>query len=182
MVTLSVFTLCGHLTTLRDTNTRSVTGRTHVRGGVPRLVGVCICIGVWLCGHFCGREVGSGGGGLRAGGSRPRFCASWFYGVGVCGWLLASFELRLATRLFSPPKFSFTPEPVYLDTKRRRQSTVPFSGHVSVRSNHAAQAVVGVEECNRLGSVFFRVLCASPDVTGLSVSDGYWFATSCVEA
>jgi len=33
-----------------------------------------------------------------------------------------------------------------------------------VRSNHAALAVVSEEECNRLGSVFFGVLCASLDV------------------
>ena len=33
-----------------------------------------------------------------------------------------------------------------------------------MRSNHAALAVVSEEECNRLGSVFFGVLCASLDV------------------
>ena len=30
----------------------------------------------------------------------------------------------------SPPKFCFAPEPVCLDTERRRQSSVPFSGHL----------------------------------------------------
>ena len=55
------------------------------------------------------------------------------------GWCLcvstphtsASGDWRVATGFISPPKFCFTPEPVYLDTKRRRQSSVPFSGHSS---------------------------------------------------
>jgi hypothetical protein len=45
--------------------------------------------------------------------------------------LVASGEWRVATGFISPPKFCFTPEPVYLNTKRRRQSSVPFSGHSS---------------------------------------------------
>ena len=110
-----------------------------------------------------------------------------FYGVGVYGWLLAAFGFRwsavgschalrdvgvVQSRTgFSPPKFSFTPEPVCLDTERRRQSTVPFSGHCPMRSGDAAQAVVCVEESTRLGCVFFRFLCVSRrDV--LSVADG----------
>lgn len=150
-------TLRGHLATHSDTNRRSVTGRTGVRGGVPRRRGVCICIGVWLCSHFCG------GGGRREGGGG--LCRGWglvFVPPGFMGWVyVVGFWLtfgsggeRLATRFHSPPKFSFTPEPVCLDTKRRRQSTVPFSGHCPMRSGDAAQAVVCVEESTRLGSVF----------------------------
>lgn len=61
-------------------------------------------------------------------------------------------------QVFSPPKFSFTPEPVCLYTERRRPPSVPFSGHAPVRSNHAAPIEwFDWEECNRLGSVFFRV-------------------------
>lgn len=92
------------------------------------------------------------------------------YGVGLNGWYLRTPFLRWlglvsyhaerdvglfgATRFFSPPKFCFTPEPVCLDTERRRQSSVPFSGHCPVRSSDASQAVVRVEESTRLGSVF----------------------------
>jgi hypothetical protein len=80
------------------------------------------------------------------------------------GWVVCALALPLhrgewlgaiGYRFFSPPKFSFTPEPVCLDTERRRQSSVPLSSHLSVRSDHAALAVVSEEECNRLGSVFF---------------------------
>ena len=80
---------------------------------------------------------------------------------------LAGGERLLAggNKFYSPPKFCFTPEPVCLDTKRRRQSSVPLSSHVSVRSNHAAPSVVRWEECNRLGSRFVGVCCASLDVT-----------------
>jgi hypothetical protein len=62
-------------------------------------------------------------------------------------------------RFISPPKFSFTPEPVCLYTERRRPPSVPFSGHAPVRSNHAAPIEwFDWEECNRLGSVFFLVV------------------------
>ena len=61
-------------------------------------------------------------------------------------------------RFISPPKFCFTPEPVCLDTERRRPPSVPFSGHAPVRSDHAALVDDSdEEECNRLGSVFFVV-------------------------
>jgi hypothetical protein len=154
-----------------------------------------MCLAVFSFLWRGGRRGGQGGGCGAA--SRPRLCASWFYGVGVYGWLLASFELRWSavgsyhalrdvgvvqsTTGFSPPKFSFTPEPVYLNTERRRQSTVPFSGHCPMRSGDAAQAVVCVEESTRLGCVFFRFLCVSRR-DGLSVADVYGFATTCVEA
>jgi hypothetical protein len=65
-------------------------------------------------------------------------------------------------QVFSPPKFSFTPEPVCLDTERRRPPSVPFSGHLSMRSNHAALVdSCDEEECNRVGSVFAKFLCVS---------------------
>jgi len=54
---------------------------------------------------------------------------------GLIGCALARLTLFGATRryteFFSPPKFCFAPEPVCLDTERRRQSSVPFSGHLS---------------------------------------------------
>lgn len=75
---------------------------------------------------------------------------------GLCVCALAHplhvVQVARGYKFFSPPKFSFTPEPVYLNTKRRRQSSVPLSSHYPVRSNHAALAVVSEEECNRLGS------------------------------
>lgn len=42
-----------------------------------------------------------------------------------------AYARRQAFDLFSPPKFCFTPEPVCLDTERRRPPSVPFSGHSS---------------------------------------------------
>lgn len=100
----------------------------------------------------CLLEFAGRGGRVGAGGfvSVPQGC-----GVGLNGWYLRTPFLRWATEFFSPPKFCFTPEPVCLNTERRRQSSVPFSGHCPVRSSDASQAVVRVEESTRLGSVFF---------------------------
>jgi hypothetical protein len=84
---------------------------------------------------------------------------------------LAVVQVARGYKFFSPPKFSFTPEPVYLNTKRRRQSSVPLSSHYPVRSNHAALAVVSEEECNRLGSESIGLLCVSRR-DGLSVAVG----------
>jgi hypothetical protein len=71
----------------------------------------------------------------------------------------------VATSFIAPPSSVLRLNPSVLDTKRRRQSSVPLSSHVSVRSNHAAPSVVRWEECNRLGSRFVGVCCASLDVT-----------------
>jgi hypothetical protein len=73
--------------------------------------------------------------------------------------------MRGVRHFFSPPKFCFTPEPVCLDTERRRPPPVPFSGHYRVRSNHAAPVdSCDWEECNRLACRILGVLCASLDV------------------
>jgi hypothetical protein len=134
-----------------------------------------MCLAVFSFLWRGGRRGGQGGGcgGLRRGRglvSVRRCFMGWVYTVGF--WLpLNSGGRRLATKVYSPPKFSFTPEPVYLDTERRRQSTVPFSGHCPMRSGDAAHAVVCVEESTRLGCVFFRFLCVSRR-DGLSVADG----------
>ena len=63
--------------------------------------------------------------------------------------------------VFSPPSSVLRLNPSVLYTERRRQSSVPLSSHLSVRSDHAALAVVSEEECNRLGSVFVGLLCVS---------------------
>jgi hypothetical protein len=84
--------------------------------------------------------------------------APLFFGVGVVHFFLSPASGYLAYG-FSPPKFCFTSEPVCLDTERRRQSSVPFSGHYPVRSVDAALAVVREEESNRLGSGVLGVLC-----------------------
>jgi hypothetical protein len=58
-------------------------------------------------------------------------------------------------QVFSPPSSLLRLNPSVLYTERRRPPSVPFSGHVSVRSNHAALIDdCDEEECNRLGSVF----------------------------
>ena len=63
-------------------------------------------------------------------------------------------------KFFSPPSSVLRLNPSVLYTKRRRQSPVPFSGHYPMRSVDAAQAVVRVEESNRLGSGIRSRFCA----------------------
>jgi len=116
----------------------------------------CVCSFLW---------VASLGGGEGVGVDVWLLC-SWVSWVGVVCVFTTHVAVGLGhgfrvgglvgyTNVFSPPKFSFTPEPVCLDTERRRPPPVPFSGHVSVRSNHAALIDdCDEEECNRLGSVF----------------------------
>jgi len=82
------------------------------------------------------------------------------------GWRWAS-----GYKFLVPPSSLLRLNPSVLYTERRRPPSVPFSGHLSVRSCHAAPADdCGWEECNRLGSVFVDLLCVSRrDV--LSVAD-----------
>ena len=47
-------------------------------------------------------------------------------------------RMRRRQVFISPPKFCFAPEPVFLYAERRRQRSVPFSGHYPVRSVDAA--------------------------------------------
>lgn len=158
-------TLRGDPLTQRTRRTHVRIARTHVRGvcrgaGGYVYVYVVCCVLIFVAGS-------QGGGRVEAGGF---VSVPLGHGVGLNGWYLYTPFLRWlglvsyhaerdvglfgSTRFFSPPKFCFTPEPVCLNTKRRRQSSVPFSGHYPVRSSDASQAVVRVEESTRLGSVF----------------------------
>ena len=65
-------------------------------------------------------------------------------------------------RFLAPPSSLLRLNPSVLYTERRRPPSVPFSGHLSMRSNHAALTDdCGEEECNRVGSVFAKFLCVS---------------------
>jgi len=65
-------------------------------------------------------------------------------------------------QVFSPPSSLLRLNPSVLYTERRRPPSVPFSGHLSMRSNHAALVdSCDEEECNRVGSVFAKFLCVS---------------------
>jgi hypothetical protein len=123
--------------------------RPHVAGGMPAHPSPYVRIRCFLCGHFCGwrRRVTQGGREGRWGVGRGCWLSSVLRWVGpvlevVCVEPVATersegartterMRRRQALDLFSPPKFCFTPEPVCLDTERRRPSSVPFSGHYS---------------------------------------------------
>jgi len=144
-----------------DVEGGGVTGwRSQSTGGMPRHRGPYIRIRCFLCGHFCLRGANYG---LHLGGVWFGLCA---LGGGGVWFDIGFFVPRLSGGclvgngvLLAPPSSVLRLNPSVLYTERRRQASVPFSGHYPVRSNHAALAVVSEEECNRLGSVFV-LLCA----------------------
>jgi len=64
----------------------------------------------------------------------------------------------------APPSSVLRLNPSVLIPKEGDNLRSPFQATITVRSNHAALAVVREEECNRLGSVFFGVVARHPDV------------------
>ncbi len=131
--------------------------------------------GVCLGASFLHGEGGGVGGGVCVfvKVSGVRFCAHGLLATGSCvvrkhtpcrGEGLLAWRGLVASgyRFLAPPSSLLRLNPSVLYTERRRPPSVPFSGHLSMRSNHAALVDdCDEEECNRVGSVFAKFLCVS---------------------